>query len=283
MKNKIIALIDTRTATNNISSYIIQLAKSIEANVTFCDIIAVNQLRAYSVQQPAVGMTNAAAVAPIYKAKVEELVKDAEQVLQFTCDKYATEWEFIDYEIIRSTNYIDDLKELIKAKQANLLVLGRDESPNFLEKWLGNKATMIADATNIPTLIIPRNHSFHSFQNILHHIELKGRDMTKLKHTVQFAKQFDASITAAFFDTEEQYILYKKRIHLLNKIARYPKLEFKYYAIDNIKASMNTLIQEKDIDLIAMNYQDENIMSRLFNNNYSDNLILSLDTPFFIY
>lgn len=280
MKNKIIALIDTTDVSNNISNYIIEFAKNIEAAVTFCDIISVDSLETYNMQQPAIGMTG---VAPIYKSKVKDMLAEAEKALQFTCDKFVNEWEFVDYEIVRGTDYISELRNLIKEKEANLLVTGRNESPNFLEKWLGNQTTMIADATNIPTLIVPQNYSFLPFQHLLHHIELKGRDMAKLKRTVQFAKLFDASVTATFFDTNKEYVNYKKRTSLLSKIARYPKLEFNYYEVENIQESLNTLTQEKGIDLIAMNYQDNNIIGRLFSRNYSDHLILSLEVPFMVY
>ncbi|MFK7948900.1 MAG: hypothetical protein AB8G11_15005 [Saprospiraceae bacterium] len=43
------------------------------------------------------------------------------------------------------------------------------------------------------------------------------------------------------------------------------------------------LAQEKEIDLIAMNYKDDNILNRIFRNSYSDNIILSLNMPFFVY
>ncbi|MFK7948899.1 MAG: universal stress protein [Saprospiraceae bacterium] len=239
MINRIIALIDTSNYDNNIAEYAIQFAKATEAEVVLCDIVAVEKIQKQTVQATT-GMT---AVMPIYRNRVDVLVETVTQKLELIKSQYINQWNFIDYQVIKGINYIESLKSLIKQTKANLLLVGRRESPNFLEKWLGNKTTMIADATNIPTLIIPKQTDFTPFQNILHQIELKGRDMTKLKKTVQLAKPFKAQVYATFFDTDEEYILFRKRTSLLNKIARYPNLAFEYFSINNIKNSLNTLAQ----------------------------------------
>jgi|GEM_PF-2196326 nucleotide-binding universal stress UspA family protein len=281
MKNEIIVLIDTNDLDGNLSQYAIDFAKQINARVTFCDIVTTQKIPIDSTQL----VYGTAAEMPAYENRAEKIAAEVESSLQSLCKKHAEEWGFIDYEVLVGVNYIQSVKKIIKERKPTLLMMSKSKPSSFWDEWLGTKATFIAEAINTPTLIIPKNQRFNAYKNMLHLLDLEGNDMVKLNQSLILAEQMNAKASAVYIEEKgnQNKDLFEKRTKMLSRLARYPGLTFAYYESNDFNETINTLIQEKNLDIIGIAYQNINFLSRLFTDNYAEKIIFSNDIPFIVY
>lgn len=280
MRNNIIVYTNIYDINESIAKYAIDFAKSIEAQVIFCGTVAA-EVPHHAIVQPVYGH---AGEMPVYSNRITKIEEEVEKDLQKLCDTFLNDWSYISYEVLTDVNYVDALKELIKAKQAKYVLIGKTQEANFWDKWLGTVSTTIAEELNVPTILIPQNQKFQPFKHILHEIELNGMDMTKLKSTIVLSRQLNTKVTAAYFDNAAiSEKIFKDRVAFLSRMIRYPSLFFKHYNTDNLNETLNTLIKQSDIDAIALRHHQESLLNRIFNNNHTDKIILDNDVPFVVY
>lgn len=281
MTKKIVVFIDTNDTSYNLGRYAIELAKRLEAQVIFCDAV-MSESPEYVMEETVYSQI---AGIPAYHNRVKKLINIVEGRLQDICNSYKESWEHIDYKLIVDINYIDGLKKLVQTEGAKFLLMNRTQAPSFWDTWVGTTTTTIIEEVNIPTIIIPESYKFQSYKNILHHIDLESGDLKKLKTTVTLAGGFNAQVTAAYFDQDQKsdQSLFDTLTFTLNEALNYQLLDFKYYHTSDLGETCNTLIQESNIDLMAVSYHDKDLFSRLFSDDYTDKLILTTDIPFIIF
>jgi hypothetical protein len=222
---------------------------------------------------------------PAYENRAEKIADQVELSLQSLCEKHAEELELIDYKLLVGVSYIRSVKKLIKERNPPLLMMSKSKPSSFWDEWFGTKATFIAEAVNTPILIVPDNQRFSPYENMLHLLNLDGDDMVKLKQSLILAEQMNTKASAAYIEEKgsSNKDLFEKQTELLSRLTRYPNLTFAYYESNDFNETINTLIQENNLDIIGIAYQNVNFLNRLFTDNYAEKIVFSNDIPFIVY
>jgi len=281
MKNNIIVHTNIDDIDLIFAKYSVDFAKSVNAKITFCDIVTA-EIPNHAITQP--NYIHAGEM-PVYTNRIEKVTEAVERKLSKLCHQLSNEWEHIDYKVLTNVNYIDALRDLVNELEARYILISKVQSPNFWNKWLGTVSTTVAEELNIPTIIVPQNQKFVPFKHLLHQIELNGMDMSKLKKTLVLSRQLNTKVTATYFDDNDSISnkMFENRTSFLGRMIRYPSISFKYYSTSNLNETLNTLIQASDIDVIALRHHQESILNRIFNTDYTDKIILENDVPFIVY
>ncbi|MCS6824816.1 MAG: universal stress protein [Cytophagaceae bacterium] len=227
--------------------------------------------------------------------QIENLMKQIRQDAENRLKKYVSDVEkkypSVAIEFVNESGLLFDvIQKTIEEKNIDAIIMGTKGASGFQEYFVGSNTANVIENCNIPVFVIPEEAHYHPIKKILYATDFEYDDITAIKKLVDLASVYDAEIEVVHISPGGKYevSLNEELMNWFKDIAqtqiKYPKLYFKN-VIDNtsILSALNTLIKNKNIDLVAMSTTGKTFIKRLFTGSISRKMAYHTDIPFFCF
>jgi len=282
---KILISTDFSVPAENAARYGVKLAKAIDADVLLCNAIKV----------PAEAPMAAQVAWPLmdYATLQQEVTGDLDELVKKLCDPSAKEDEqnecpLIAYESNKGTVY-EVVSYLVKERKIDLVVMGMAGASGVIQFLLGSNSKEMIEKADFPVLFVPYSASFRKVQKIVFATNLAQEELGPLQLLIELATPLNAEITIAHI-TDKEVAENSKQQHkidaFLNDVIgkiNHPKIKYeKMWNID-IDNGLDWIVEQKDVDLVAIVHQHHNIFGRIFKGSHTQKLSRHIEVPLLVF
>ncbi|MCK0131740.1 universal stress protein [Flavobacteriaceae bacterium F08102] len=185
----------------------------------------------------------------------------------------------VDYDSL-----VDAVKQLIKSKNIDVVVMGSNGATGAKEVVFGSNTLNVIRKVECTTLIIPENYSYTTPKTILLPLDpvdtLSGNDFAEF---LAFVKQHNlhVHVVRVYNEETDDEQAQRDQAHLERHLS---SSTYVYHTLDNlsIDRAVSTYIQLHPIDMMSLFVQKENLLERLFLGSATTKINKQNQIPLFI-
>ena len=182
-----------------------------------------------------------------------------------------------------------ELVKISKDPDTLLMVVGKTGKTVSTNRLFGSTAKDIATKAHCPVLLVPKNESFKSINNVLYASDYGAIDQFTLKEAVDFASLFEAAIHFVHItekgNQETSYKVIEDKI--FNFLFQDKDPDFAFHLVNikypDIVKGLNKYIEENKIDLLIMVSHHRNFITRLFTKSTTKEMAHYSTVPMLVY
>ena len=152
---------------------------------------------------------------------------------------------------------------------ADFIVLGTHGVTGFREFFLGSHTWDVIKKSTLPVLAIPKDALFTGLKNIVFATDYREGEMSVIKFLVQFAKQFNSSLTILHvidnvYSKKEELTLFETFKKEISDKLPYEKMEFRLVHYNDIISGLNEFCMQSKTDLLVLSPEKPFLWENLF-------------------
>lgn len=199
-------------------------------------------------------------------------------------------WEACKPEYILKPGYAnDDIMAYAEEHQPQLVVIGRGGD----KSWPGTVGSVTAEImynTPVPVLVVPeemQEKPLSEFKEVLYATNFDAKDFTALDKLMGILKPFDIKLTCAHVGEPDQYGWDLARLEGMKDIlhSKYTTKEFECKLVmgSNVLETLESYLENEEIDVLALTTHKRNMISRLFNPSLARKMVFHTHTPLLVF
>ncbi|RLJ79639.1 universal stress protein [Pedobacter alluvionis] len=280
---KILVPVDFSPAAENAANYATDLAYNIGARIELFNVF----------QVPVVSPVAASMVWPYqeYSQMEDDAKKALEKLLHKVEKKYEAAYQ--DYSLkpevyARSVRgeVDDEVYKYFTECKMNLVVMGLNSASKFSKILIGSNARKMIER-EIPLLLIPTGYQFRKPKKIAFATDFSHSDIPVLCALAEFAKPFNADILIMHTgNSTSDPAVYKETMEgFLNRVAdrvNYRNIYHRHVNSKRVKDGLDWIVENGQIDMLAMVHRKHGFFYRLFNGSYTLNMSDHIQIPLLV-
>ena len=178
-------------------------------------------------------------------------------------------------------SFTDNLSEVIREEQADLVVMGTHGASTFLDRLVGTNTASVIKNSPVPVLAIPAEARFKPIKHIAYAVDLESDEDIFLDQLIAFAKPFGAIITLVHIKTENQPDKITDRMLLKELRTRYPGqyLQMTERQGKTVAQGLEEFIIESGSDLLAIGIHKHGFFHSVFHSTVPEQLVFHNTVP----
>jgi nucleotide-binding universal stress UspA family protein len=178
-------------------------------------------------------------------------------------------------------SFTDNLSEVIREEQADLVVMGTHGASTFLDRLVGTNTASVIKNSLVPVLAIPAEARFKPIKHIAYAVDLESDEDIFLDQLIAFAKPFGAIITLVHIKTENQPDKITDRMLLKELRTRYPGqyLQMTERQGKTVAQGLEEFIIESGSDLLAIGIHKHGFFHSVFHSTVPEQLVFHNTIP----
>jgi nucleotide-binding universal stress UspA family protein len=178
-------------------------------------------------------------------------------------------------------SFTDNLSEVIREEQADLVVMGTHGASTFLDRLVGTNTASVIKNSPVPVLAIPAEARFKPIKHIAYAVDLESDEDIFLDQLITFAKPFGAIITLVHIKTENQPDKITDRMLLKELRTRYPGqyLQMTERQGKTVAQGLEEFIIESGSDLLAIGIHKHGFFHSVFHSTVPEQLVFHNTVP----
>ena len=178
-------------------------------------------------------------------------------------------------------SFTDNLSEVIREEQADLVVMGTHGASTFLDRLVGTNTASVIKNSPVPVLAIPAEARFKPIKHIAYAVDLESDEDIFLDQLIAFAKPFGAIITLVHIKTENQPDKITDRMLLKELRTRYPGqyLQMTERLGITVAKGLEEFIIESGSDLLAIGIHKHGFFHSVFHSTVPEQLVFHNTVP----
>ena len=178
-------------------------------------------------------------------------------------------------------SFTDNLSEVIREEQADLVVMGTHGASTFLDRLVGTNTASVIKNSLVPVLAIPAEARFKPIKHIAYAVDLESDEDIFLDQLIAFAKPFGAIITLVHIKTENQPDKITDRMLLKELRTRYPGqyLQMTERQGKTVAQGLEEFIIESGSDLLAIGIHKHGFFHSVFHSTVPEQLVFHNTVP----
>lgn len=167
-----------------------------------------------------------------------------------------------------------------------LVVMGT-KGESFADNILfGSNVFKVLDKIHCPVLIIPQNATCEDFEKIGYATDLRSDDLSIIEWLKELTEIFQIElfmmhVSADIVSTEEDVSKTMTEQVLLTKSHNPPYIN--YFQGENIKHTLQEIIEEYNVDILALKHRKYGFFHSLFHSSTSDNMVKHTKIPVLVF
>jgi nucleotide-binding universal stress UspA family protein len=265
--NKILIPTDFSPVADNALDYAIELAAKFKSELLLYNVYSMNKRIDYDWDFP---------------KNEQPFIKKIEQRMNFTKGKFIEKITQKGLSIKTKIEecHIYSLFNQIPAKHnINLIVMGSKGASGLEKVIFGSVAGTALDLAEVPVLVVPPNHSFHTLEHIVLAIDLNEVATRVLLPLQKLAFTFGAKVTILYVDKGSNKERQKKMDLTLKDV------ETDYLEVPmskNINETINEFIEINKSDLLCMVRREKGFFESLFQKSITKDQVYNSSIPFLV-
>lgn len=182
---------------------------------------------------------------------------------------------------------VDELLEISKRKDVDMMVMGSTGERGFMEKLFGSVSTNVTQRAESPVMLVPQGVKFKGFNHIMYASNYEAAERPTLHKLVDVANAFDADIHFVHVAEEGDSKSYQEIENRLFKIlfnGDDPSFAFNLTKIEgaSVVDSLNDYAVKHDIDLVVMVCPHRSFWEQLFHKSVTKAMALNTKLPILV-
>ncbi|AMP97542.1 hypothetical protein AY601_0590 [Pedobacter cryoconitis] len=282
---KILVPTDFSIPAENAAQYAVKLAKSLNADILLCNAIKV----------PSETPIAAQVAWPLmdYSTLKEEATTELDTLVEKLCNTSGLDEEEnvcprIACESNKGTVH-EVVGKLVKEREIDLVVMGMAGASGVVQFLLGSNSREMIEKADFPVLFIPYTAGFKKIRKIVFATNLDRHELEPLQSLINLANLLDAEITITHI-TNKEIDRKSKQQHKIDDFMKevvakvnHPEIKFeKVWNID-VDHGLEWIIDQQDVDLVAVVHHHHDILKRVFNGSHTQRLSRHIEIPLLVF
>lgn len=186
------------------------------------------------------------------------------------------------HEIVEFHQAFDGIMETSREHGCDFIVMGSKGASGFKEMFVGSNTEKVVRTSEIPVLVIKKNHPEFKVKEFVFATNLDSTDRTTLENVVKFARLTNARLHLLYINTANEFITSKETDNYLEKYLEgvdFENYEFHVYNDDSVEQGILHFAQKINADLIGVATHGRKGLSHFFNGSISEDLVNHADLP----
>lgn len=181
---------------------------------------------------------------------------------------------------------IHKLNDIAAENNIWLVVMGT-KGESFADNILfGSNVFKVLDKIHCPVLIIPHNAIYENFEKIGYATDLKSDDLSIVEWLKELTEIFHIelfmmNVSADMVTTEEEVSKTMTEEVLFTKSPDQPNIN--YFQGKNIKHTLQEVIEEYNVDILALKHRKYGFFHSLFHSSTSDDMVKHTKIPILVF
>ena len=182
---------------------------------------------------------------------------------------------------------VDEILELSKRKDMEMIVMGSTGERGFLEKLFGSVSTNVTQRAECPVMLVPKGVQFHGFKHIMYASNYEAAERPTLHKLVDVANAFNADIHFVHVDEEGDSSTYQEIENRLFNVlfnGSEPSFAFNLTKIEgqSVVDGLNDYAIKHNIDLVVMVCPHRKFWEQLFHKSVTKAMTLNTKLPILV-
>jgi nucleotide-binding universal stress UspA family protein len=168
---------------------------------------------------------------------------------------------------------------------ADMILTGMHGNDGLTTLMIGNHTRKMIESAIVPLLVVPFGIVAKPIRRIAFGSDFKQpeKDIEVLNKLVAFAKEMDSELVLAHIDVhmdilEDDAMASKLLTGMMAKLG-YKKISYQVVKTDNVEDGLEWLINNANIDMIAMTHRDHNFFEQLLNGSHTQKAARQMPVP----
>ncbi|MBK9016622.1 MAG: universal stress protein [Saprospiraceae bacterium] len=182
---------------------------------------------------------------------------------------------------------VDEILDLSKRKDVEMIVMGSTGERGFLEKMFGSVSTNVTQRAECPVMLVPQGVQFHGFKHIMYASNYEAAERPTLHKLVDVANAFNADIHFVHVDEEGDSNTYQEIENRLFSVlfnGSEPSFAFNLTKIEgqSVVDGLNDYAIKHNIDLVVMVCPHRKFWEQLFHKSMTKAMTLNTKLPILV-
>lgn len=288
MKDSIILSVNIYDTEANLIDYGVNIAKTLNTSLKLYDV----QYKAKeAVYDPVTGVMPGI-MEPVYQSHI---IENAEQKMEELCTKVKQRWELTTGKLGKGTLYSgwadkpDYLLNEVENKKPKLLIIGNQNSHNFINELFGTAETKTAEEAECPVLVVPKTNEFKNLKSVYYLLDREkplNEVIEEIKYLCQLVQPVDGNILLVYHSKLEPDLAKKemaiKKSTIINAV-NYDNIGAAYVSNFNAVETYDMLTSSKIVSLFAFPQRKKSFWERLTDHDNTKHIILKAEIPVLVF
>lgn len=215
---------------------------------------------------------------------VKDNVERAENALEKLKISLAEEFPRLFIEtVLKHDNLIHGINEVVESEDVDLVICGTSGKQNFLQVLIGSLSYEILTGCNTSVLLVPEQCRNYTFEKILVPVRVLDDLLNKIDISIAIAEKNKGIINLFGISGEDNVSEIKTVFEEVRQTLQKKSQEYKaQFVMTSDKATqISDYSKDAEVDIIILNYQDENSWRSFFLDNFFKQIINNTDIPLF--
>lgn len=215
---------------------------------------------------------------------VKDNVERAENALEKLKISLAEEFPRLFIEtVLKHDNLIHGINEVVESEDVDLVICGTSGKQNFLQVLIGSLSYEILTGCNTSVLLVPEQCRNYTFEKILVPVRVLDDLLNKIDISIAIAEKNKGIINLFGISGEDNVSEIKTVFEEVRQTLEKKSQDYKaQFVMTSDKATqISDYSKDAEVDIIILNYQDENSWRSFFLDNFFKQIINNTDIPLF--
>lgn len=186
------------------------------------------------------------------------------------------------HEAIGHGEIYDDIKETVKQKDIDLVVMGSHGLSGFKEMFIGSNTEKVVRTSDIPVLVIKNEHSHFEIRDFVFATDFSEECKKPFLKAIELAKAMDAKIHLLYINTPNEFKTSAEANKMMRSFMKGVDLEnysFNVYNDTSVEKGILGFAREQQAQLIGMSTHGRKGLAHFFNGSISEDLVNHANMP----
>lgn len=277
---KILIPTDFSVPAENAARFALSLAKELKTDVLLCNAFKVPS-EAPMASQVAWPLMNYVDLKQDATTELDSLVKSLDSSCSETEDDYCPD---LAYES-GVGSVCEVVAELVEKEEVVMVVMGTAGAGSLTQWVLGSNSLEMIDKANVPLLLVPTEAAFKGIKRIAFATDLSTEDMISIQFVIKLAEMLNASLTIVHVTNKavDPKGKLQNTIDAIGALINSVTVKYEYVWNMDVNSGLDWIVEEGDLDLMAMSHHRHNLLSKIFKGSHAKKLSRRIKIPLLVF
>jgi len=178
------------------------------------------------------------------------------------------------------------VRDAVQEKSADLVVVGRTEtSTGWLARLLGNQASDLVEALDVPVLMVPPDAPVAEFHKILYATQLEFDEREILRQVFDLAKRLDSSVQLVKLNVPHEPNIHRDKDYIADIEGTFAgeSYELLQRKAETVSGGLSDAARELGADLLVLCSHHRTFLDQLINPSKARQVLLQSPVPTLVF
>jgi len=186
------------------------------------------------------------------------------------------------HEAIGHGEVYNDINEVAKNKEIDLIVMGSHGISGFKEMFIGSNTEKVVRTSNVPVLVIKNEHESFDITNFVFATDFSEKCCDSFEEAKKFSEDVNSQMNLLYVNTPGNFITTADATKKMNEFVK--NIDIKNYTLNiyndtSVEKGILNFAKETNASLIGMSTHGRKGISHFFNGSISEDLVNHANRP----